>query len=53
MAVDIASQDRYLTIAVTDAASQTAGVKKGFTIDMDYVYLLSPQLRMADTLGNP
>ena len=45
MAVDIASQDRYLTIAVTDAAPQTAGVKRGFTFDMDYVYLLSPQLR--------
>ena len=53
MAVDIASQDRYLTIAVTDAAPQTAGVKKGFTFDMDFVYLLSPQLRIADTLGSP
>lgn len=51
MAVDIASQDHYLTIAVTDAAQ--TDLTGGNTFDNDYVYLLSPQLRMVDTLGKP
>lgn len=44
LSVDIAPQERFLTIAVTDAA---AAAKPGVgTFDNDYVYLITPRLNL-------